>query len=155
MNSISNATLPFVLFCGILTMCISLIIHSFFLSLTLQTQIKFMKSYPNAIGFSLIMPSILLSTFLFVVSSVIQILIWAFLLMFFGSFDNINDALYFSSTTYTTLGTGTHVLVPPFRLLEPMEAATGMLVAGLNTAVLFSILRKVAKKHSRFDDFLN
>jgi len=155
MNSILNATFPFVLFCGVLTICVSLFIHSFFLFLTLELQTKFMKMFPRAIGIKLIIPSILLSTFLFVVSSVIQILIWAFLLMLFGSFANINDALYFSSTTYTTLGTGIHVLVPPFRLLEPMEAATGMLVAGLNTAVLFSILSKVAKRNARIDDLLN
>ena len=148
MNSISNATLPFVLFCGTLTICVSLIIHSFFLFFTLELHTKFMKFFPRAIGIKLIMPSILLSTFMFVVSSVIQILIWAFLLMFFGSFANNNDALYFSATTYTTLGTGTHVLVPPYRLLEPMEAATGMLVAGLNTALLFSILSKVAKRNA-------
>lgn len=100
------------------------------------------------------MPSILITTFFFVVSSFIQIIFWCCLLMSFGTFNNINDALYFSATTYTTLGTGKHILVAPFRMLEPLEAATGMLVVGLNTAVLFTIFHKAMKVNTDIDDFL-
>ena len=60
---------------------------------------------------------------------------------------------HFSGTTYTTLGTGKHVLVPPNRVLEPVEATNGMLAAGLNTALLFAILSSMARKHADYDDF--
>jgi hypothetical protein len=139
---------------GIGTMSLCLVLHSFFLSLTINIQIKFTEYFPRASGIGLLMPSILIAPFFFVVSSFIQIVFWCCLLMSFGTFNNINDALYFSATTYTTLGTGKHVLVAPFRMLEPLEAATGMLVVGLNTAVLFSIFNRTANKSSHMNEFL-
>jgi hypothetical protein len=39
-------------------------------------------------------------------------------------------------------------------MLEPLEAATGMLVVGLNTAVLFSIFNRTANKSSHMNEFL-
>jgi hypothetical protein len=86
-------------------------------------------------------------------SSFVQIGIWAAVLWRFANFETINDALYFSGTTYTTLGTGKHVLVAPHRILEPVEATNGMLAAGLNTALLFAILSSMAKKQADYDDF--
>jgi len=62
--------------------------------------------------------------------------------------------IYFSGKTYTTLGTGKHVLVAPYCVLEPMEATNGILVAGLNTAILFAILSRVARNRSGYDEFL-
>lgn len=62
--------------------------------------------------------------------------------------------IYFSGTTYTILGTGKHVLEAPYCVLEPMEATNGILVAGLNTAILFAILSTVARNRSGYDEFL-
>jgi hypothetical protein len=45
------------------------------------------------------------------------------------------------------------VLVSPNRVLEPVEATNGMLAGGLNTALMFSILSSMAKKHADYDDF--
>ena len=45
------------------------------------------------------------------------------------------------------------MLVPPNRVLEPVEATNGMLAAGLNTALLFAILSSMARKHADYDDF--
>ncbi|NBR06612.1 MAG: hypothetical protein EBT92_12680 [Planctomycetes bacterium] len=154
MDLILNVSFSEVAIYGIATMFLCLVFHSIFLSLTINIQIKFMNTFPNASGIGLLMPTILIATFFFVVSSFIQIVLWCFLLMAFGTFANINDALYFSATTYTTLGTGKHVLVAPFRMLEPLEAATGMLVVGLNTAILFSIFHRTVKKDPNMDAFL-
>lgn len=154
MDLILNIAFSEVAVYGIGTMSLCLILHSFFLSLTINMQIKFMNYFPRASGVGLLMPSILITTFFFVVSSFVQIIFWCCLLMSFGTFNNINDALYFSATTYTTLGTGKHILAAPFRMLEPLEAATGMLVVGLNTAVLFTIFHKAMKVNTDIDDFL-
>ena len=70
-----------------------------------------------------------------------------------GRFERVADVVYFSGTTFTTLGTGKHVLVAPHRILEPVEATNGILAAGLNTAILFAILSSMAKKHAGYDDF--
>jgi len=86
-------------------------------------------------------------------STFLQIGIWAIMLWRVGSFERVADVVYFSGTTYTTLGTGKHVLVPPYCVLEPMEATNGMLAAGLNTAILFAILSNVARRRSDDDEF--
>ena len=96
----------------------------------------------------------LMATVLLVVSTFLQIGIWAVVLWQFGRFEQVHDVVYFSGTTYTTLGTGKHVLVAPYCVLEPMEATNGILVAGLNTAILFAILSSVARRHAGYDDLL-
>lgn len=138
---------------GILTLGLCLVLHAFVMFLILGSQLWFRRRWPRAHGISLIMPSILLATLLIVVSSCLQILIWSGVLWCFGDFPSVNDAMYFSGTTYTTLGTGKHVLVPPYRVLEPLEATNGMLAAGLNTAILFSILSSMARKRTDYEEF--
>lgn len=144
----------FVLTVGVLLVGASLTIHAFFMFLILKCQI-WLKERPlaQASGFLLLMPSILLATLFIALSSFIEVLLWACVLSSSGHFDGFLDALYFSGTTYTTLGTARHVLVPPYRALEPMEAVAGMLASGLNTAVLFAIFASLGRKRSGFDEF--
>jgi hypothetical protein len=49
----------------------------------------------------------------------------------------------------------TVLLVPPIPVLEPVEATNGMLAARLNTAILFSILSNIARRHADYEDFLH
>ena len=138
---------------ALLTIVVCLVIHTFVIFGVLRWELGFRRRFPSARGAWLVVPSILLATVMLVASSFVQIGIWSAVLWHFGSFDTINDALYFSGTTFTTLGTGKHVLVPPHRILEPVEATNGMLAAGLNTAVLFAMLSNMAKKHADYEDF--
>jgi hypothetical protein len=135
------------------TVGVCMTIHVVFMFFVLRSQVAFRGLFPGARGLSLIAPTILIATGLMTFSSHLQVLIWAAVMWTFGNFEKLTDALYFSATTYTTLGSGKHTLEPPFRLLEPTEAANGMLAAGLNTAVLFALLSSMARKHSGFDEF--
>lgn len=139
---------------GILTISACLTLHSFFMFVVLQSQVVFRRRFPRAAGVGLVMPSMLMATVLLVVSTFLQIGIWAVVLWQFGRFEQVHDVVYFSGTTYTTLGTGKHVLVAPYCVLEPMEATNGILVAGLNTAILFAILSSVARRHAGYDDLI-
>lgn len=143
-----------VLSIGVLLVGICLTIHAFFMFLIFKSQI-WLKEGPlaKASGMTLLVPSILLATVFIAVSSFIEVSVWAWVLLHYGRFDNFLEALYFSGTTYTTLGTAKHVLVPPYRAFEPMEAATGMLASGLNTAVLFAILASMGRKRSDYEEF--
>lgn len=142
-----------VLAMGIVVTGVCLTTHAVFLYLALGAQAVCKRWLARAPRTRMVMCSILLATSILVVSQSLQIVIWSGVFWAFGTFTSGIDALYFSATTYTTLGTGEHVLVPPFRLLEPLEAANGMLAGGLNTAVLFAILSDLARRHSSFDDF--
>lgn len=138
---------------GMLTMGLCLSIHAVFMFAILKAQVRFRRYVPGAHGIGLIVTSILLATVLIVASSGIQIVIWAGPCWATGHFHSFRDALYFSGTTYTTLGTGERGLSAPYRVFEPLEAMNGMLAAGLNTAILFAILSNLGRRHSVLNEF--
>lgn len=138
---------------GLLTISACLTLHCFFISLVLRSQVALRRRFPNASAAALVVPAMLLPAALLVISSFLQIGIWSIVFWNLGRFEQVEDAVYFSGTTFTTLGTGKHVLMPPYCVLEPMEATNGILAAGLNTAILFAIMSSIARKRSDYDDF--
>ena len=67
--------------------------------------------------------------------------IWAATLWMVGALGDIESALYFSMVAFTTLGFGDIVLDQPWRLLSGMMAANGLVLFGLNTAMIVETLR--------------
>lgn len=53
------------------------------------------------------------------------------------------DGFYFSATAITALGYGDVVLPPPWRMVGPLVAISGILMFGCSTAFLFLVLQKV------------
>jgi uncharacterized membrane protein len=136
---------------GIMT--INMIIHAFFMFLILKSHEYYLRFYSHINGIASVMLPLLFATFLIMISCFIQVLIWALVVFDLGKFENFMDAIYFTSTTYTTIGAGKQYMEPPYRGLEPLIACTGMLVAGLNTAILFAVLSRIARKNSHFKEF--
>jgi len=75
----------------------------------------------------------------------VQIAIWALVFMWCGQFADFGTAFYHSAVNYTTLGYGDLVMVQPWRLLGPLEAMVGMLMAGLSAAILFAVLHRLVE----------
>lgn len=65
-----------------------------------------------------------------------EIWAWAFTYMAIGAQTGIADALYFSTTTFSTVGYGDLVLPPRWRLLGALEGVNGFLLIGWSTAYL-------------------
>jgi hypothetical protein len=74
----------------------------------------------------------------------IGIALWAFSFFLCGEFSNFTAALYYSGNTYTTLGDAT-VLSARFRMLAPIEAANGMLMFGVSTAIIFAVILRLVE----------
>ena len=74
---------------------------------------------------------------------VVAIAMWALVLSFCGEFSQLARAVYHSGMNYTTLGDPDKVLSPSWRLLAPLEAANGMLMFGVSTAMLFAIIQRL------------
>src|SRR6476660_3417479 len=70
----------------------------------------------------------------------LEIAIWA--VFYFGNslFQDFETALYFSITSYTTIGFGDVVLPRAWRMLGGIEGVTGVLLCGLSTAFVFAIV---------------
>jgi hypothetical protein len=73
----------------------------------------------------------------------VEIALWALSFVLCGEFSNFAPAFYYSATTYTTLGDSTTVLSARWRLLSPIEAANGMLMFGVSTAIIFAVILRL------------
>ncbi len=71
--------------------------------------------------------------------------LWAILYLKSGdpAVNTLESALYFSASTFTTLGFGDVILSPDWRLLGSFEATNGLLLFGWSTAFLFEIIFNV------------
>jgi hypothetical protein len=76
-----------------------------------------------------------------------QMAIWAALFMFLGEFSDFTTALYHSGVNFSTLGYGDIVMSKHWRMLGPIEAANGILMFGVSTAVITAVVMDVIKYH--------
>jgi hypothetical protein len=53
-----------------------------------------------------------------------------------GQFTHFGAALYHSAMNYSTLGYGDVIMSSPWKLFGPLEAAVGMLMFGVSTAMV-------------------
>jgi len=80
----------------------------------------------------------------------LEVGLWAALFVACGEFPDMGTAYYHSAVNYTTLGYGDMVMSPARRLLGPLEAAYGMLMFGVSTAMMFAVILKLVE--TRFAD---
>jgi hypothetical protein len=80
----------------------------------------------------------------------IEIAVWAGLFLICGEFTEFGAAFDHSAVNYTTLGYGNVVMTPSWRLLGPLEAADGMLMFGVTTAMIFAVIQRLLR--TRFPD---
>ena len=78
---------------------------------------------------------------------IIQIWIWAILFLYLepNILPDIESALYFSTSSFTTVGFGDVYLDQNWRLLSSFEAANGFILFGWSTAFIFEIISKLYK----------
>ena len=80
----------------------------------------------------------------------VEIALWAVLFMICGEFPEFGAAFNHSAVNYTTLGYGDVIMTPSWRLLGPLEAANGMLMFGVSTAMIFAVIHRLIT--ARFAD---
>ena len=78
--------------------------------------------------------------------NVVQIAIWALLYRALGALGDWQTALYFSGVTFTSLGYGDVVLAGRMRLLAPLQAANGLMMFGITTAVFIAAVQRAIAK---------
>jgi len=73
----------------------------------------------------------------------VEIAVWAVIFVGIGEFPALASAFYHSAVNYSSLGLDNVFISPAWRLLAPLEAADGMLMFGLSTAMLFAIAQRL------------
>jgi hypothetical protein len=84
------------------------------------------------------------------VAHLIEIALWAVLLVICGEFQEFGSAYYHSAVNYTTLGYGDLLMTPSWRLLGPLEATNGALMFGVSAAMVFAVIQRLVL--TRFED---
>ena len=84
------------------------------------------------------------------VATVLEVWAWAMLYRLIGAVASTEEALYFSTTTFTTLGFGDLTLDEQWRLLSSFEGANGLLMFGWSTALIFAAVQKIYGYERRF-----
>jgi Ion channel len=102
------------------------------------------------VGFRQDVAIVCITTLLASAAHLFEITIWALVFVFCGEFAQFAGAFYHSATNYTTLGYGDVVMTPSWRLLGPLEAADGMLMFGVSTAIIVSVVQLTLR--TRFRD---
>ena len=76
-------------------------------------------------------------------ATVLEVWAWAVLYLLIGALGSVEEAAYFSTATFTTLGYGDLTLDKQWRLLSSFEGANGLLMFGWSTALIFAAVQKV------------
>ncbi len=90
------------------------------------------------------------ATLLVSAAHLFEITVWALVFVLCGEFTQFGGAFYHSATNYTTLGYGDVVMTLSWRLMGPLEAADGMLMFGVSTAIIVSVIQLMVR--TRFRD---
>lgn len=71
--------------------------------------------------------------------------IWSYAMLYaaVGAIRSFEDALYFSTATYATIGYGDLTLPKSWRLLGAIEGANGVILLGWSTAFFVSIVARI------------
>jgi hypothetical protein len=78
--------------------------------------------------------------------NILQVAFWALLYSALGAFQDFETAMYFSGVTFTSLGYGDVVLDGRMRLLAPLQAANGLMMFGITTALFFAAVQHATAK---------
>lgn len=90
---------------------------------------------------------------IFMIGAAIMMDIWLWTILFYflepHILGNIENALYFTTITFTTVGYGDVVLPPEWRLLSSSTAINGMIIFGWSTAFIFEIMSALYRPSER------
>lgn len=88
---------------------------------------------------------IALAAMIMLTAHLLEVTLWAAVIMLCGEVHGFGPAFYYSAGNYTTLGYGEVVMSIRWRLMGPLEALDGMLLLGISTALLFAIIQRVGR----------
>jgi Ion channel len=89
------------------------------------------------------------ATLVALAAHLVEIATWALVFALCGEFPDFAAAFYSSAENYTTLGYGDVVMSAAWRLLGPLEAADGMLMFGVSTAMIFAVIQRLIQTRLR------
>jgi Ion channel len=127
---------------AVATTFFTIIVHALVLDMIIETVRRYVLGGRAGVflrDLTLVMSAMLLA----LAGHFVEIALWGLSFVLCGEFSNFASALYYSAATYTTVGDSTIVISARWRLLGPLEAADGMLMFGVTTAMIFAVIHRL------------
>src|SRR5271166_4764349 len=134
---------------GVATTFCTIVIHGLMLGLIIAQVRRDLLVGRAGVGFWRDLTIVAGATLLALAAHLVEIGLWALVFDLCGEFLDFVVSFYHSATNYTTLGYGDIVMSARWRLLGPLEAADGMLMFGVSTAMIFAVVQRLIQ--TRFE----
>ncbi len=130
------------LFIGAAIISITVVIHVAFTAAA-EWGLKREHIWPGRRAGTIRFVVVAVSMTLWLLASItVSVWLWAFCLLWFDVFHDVETSLYFATVSFTTLGYGDIVLGKDWRVLSGLAAGNGLLIFGLTTAVMVDFLAR-------------
>lgn len=136
--------LPYLL-TGLPVILLCLVLQAVFVARCLRYYARFRANYKHRESQLLDIVLLSIVMLLTLLGNFVQMAIWAVLFRLLDEFGDFGTALYHSAVNFATLGYGDIVMSERWRLLGPLEAANGILMFGVSTAVMTAAVMDVVK----------
>ena len=83
---------------------------------------------------------------------ILEVTVWALVYLALPQlpeFEDAEQALYFSTVTFASLGYGDVFIQGSWRLLSAIQAMTGLLIFGWSTALLYAVVQRLWRRDSQ------
>jgi hypothetical protein len=126
---------------GLCAVAATIVIHA----IVLNVAIRFFR-HERSLGrtgksFTTDLPIVGLTIAFALAAHLIEIALWALVLMICGQFTVLTTAYYHAALNYTTLGDVS--MSSRWTLLGPLAAVDGMLMFGVSTAMIFAVVQRL------------
>ena len=124
----------------------TIIIHGTGTALWLKYLLRNHDFNSGGFGFAKSMKILSYTSVVLMIMHYLEIALWAGVFMLIPALDKIShweEAIYFSTVTYTTLGYGDITLPPVWRVMSGFEAMNGILLFGWSTAMFYAVVQKI------------
>lgn len=136
------------LFLGCLLICVTVAVHAVILDYLFRA-LDHVATYTHRFTRKSWKMIVLIFTVLVVFAAhIIQIWIWALFYLQINAWQTLEEALYFSTSTFTTVGYGDLILGERWRLISSFQSANGFILFGWSTAFIFEVMSKLYKRET-------
>jgi hypothetical protein len=134
---------------GVTVLLASLVTQAVATAFIVDVSARFLRTPHAGRGFWMNVVVMMFISLITAAAHLVQIGIWAVVLMALGEISTFEAAFYCSAENYTALGYGDVMLSERWRLLGPLEAINGLLLFGVSTATMFAVMSRLIANRLR------
>jgi voltage-gated potassium channel Kch len=120
----------------------TVVIQALFMSAGLRTFKRIEEHRPGAMARKPAITTVIWILFL-LFPIILDVTLWATFYYVSGALPSFEEALYFSTVTFTTVGYGDIVLGREWRQLATFEAVNGWIIFGWATALIMAVIQRL------------